>query len=194
MDCIHCTENLSLLCLHVFFFSWCVAHVRNTVQVLLSFCVTWFPLWKFKTSRSRCVFMTSAPAVLCLNVRLWNWGQLPGSALADAGWDSSPSEAPVTPIRSALCTLVTTFTVEMWFYFLSYEPVFLYWMQRPCLCWAERNWVPILYKLVISSSRTYTYSLNCLAFGYLCPKYSCRQIKVGMLLIMIIIMIILNFC
>lgn len=153
-----------------------------------SFCVTWFPLWKFKTSRSRCVFMTSAPAVLCLNVRLWNWGQ------PDAGWDTSPLEAPVAPIRSAVCMLITTFTVEMWFYFPGYKSVFLSWMQRPCLCWAERNGAPILYKLVISSHRTYTYSLSCLAFGHLCPKYSCRQIKVGMFLIMTIIIIILNFC
>lgn len=32
-----------------FFFPWCVAHVKNTIQVLLSFSMTWFPLWKFKT-------------------------------------------------------------------------------------------------------------------------------------------------
>ena len=67
MDFIHCKESLSSLSLHVFFFSsWCVTHVRNTIQVLLSFCMTRFPLWKFKTSRSRSVLMVSIPAVLCL--------------------------------------------------------------------------------------------------------------------------------
>lgn len=63
MDCIHCRENLPLLGLQGFS-AWYAAHVRNWIQILLSFWMTWLPLWIFKTSRSRSVLMVSAPAAL----------------------------------------------------------------------------------------------------------------------------------
>ena len=125
----------------VLFSSWCVTHVRNTIQVLLSFCVTWFPLWKFKTSTSRNVLMVSAPAVLCLKchnvepaIQLLTCA--PNQKLV---LDNSSSEASVAPNRFVLCTLITTFTVEVWFCFSSYKPVFLYCTLRPCLYQAKRD-------------------------------------------------------
>ena len=145
MDFIHCKESLSSLCLHVFF-SWCVAHVRNTIQVLLSFRMTWFPLWKFKTSRSRSVLKVSTPAVLCLKchsvkLAIQLLSSAPNQRLVH---DNPSSEASVVPKWLVLCTLITTFAMEMWFYFPGYKPVFLYCTLRPCLHWAERDWDSIL--------------------------------------------------
>lgn len=52
MPALNCQESLSSLCLHVFLFYWCVAHVGNMIQIL-SLAMTWFALWTFKTSRSK---------------------------------------------------------------------------------------------------------------------------------------------
>lgn len=135
MDFIHCEESLSSLCLHVFFFSWCVAHVRNTILVLLSFCMTWFPLWKFKILWSRSVLMVSTPAVLCLKCHNVVPGvQLLGSAPNQRLVHDYPSsQALVAPIRAVLCILITACAMEMWFYFPNYKLVFLYCPLRPCL-------------------------------------------------------------
>lgn len=91
-------EPVIVVCACVVFFSWCVAHVRNTIQVLLSSCVTWFPLWKFKTSRSRSVLMVSAPAVLCSKCHNVEVGiQLVGSAP-----DQRPVHGSSSPEASVL--------------------------------------------------------------------------------------------
>lgn len=142
----------------VFFSSWCVTHVRNTIQVLLSFCVTWFPLWKFKTSTSRNVLMVSAPAVLCLKchnvepaIQLLTCA--PNQKLV---LDNSSSEASVAPNRFVLCTLITAFTVEVWFCFSSYKPVFLYCTLRPCLYQAKRDWNQVLQILTLWFHHIYT--------------------------------------
>lgn len=135
-------EPVIVVCACVFFFfSWCVAHVRNTIQVLLSFRMTWFPLWEFKTSRSRNVWVGCAPAVLCLKCHhvepgVQSVGSAPNQRLVRDRFGGSQ--------RSVLCTPIAAFTMEMWFHFAGYKPVFLYWMPRPYFHRAERAWDPML--------------------------------------------------
>lgn len=113
-----------------------------------------FPCGNLRLQQS--VLMVSTLAVLCLKchnvepaIQLLAWA--PNQKLV---LDNSSSEASMAPKRLVLCTLITTFTMEVWFCFSSYKPVFFYCTLRSCLYQAKGDWnhvLQILINIVVSS-------------------------------------------